>query len=178
MNTRRERLLISIYWPPISLRRIWCWIFCRFFWRAPRYEPAVWNDADGIQYNNNCYNYACNIRTGTFAQPGRATGNQYTALTCPEVTKGAVSDGLQPHNCATRCTGCCHKVALVMAPGYDFHWYRLDNNGLWSHKPGGTEATNLDNSGNPIVDPSTADRGPYTQFCGCFCVCACQVTIS
>ena len=71
----------------------------------------------------------------------------------------------------------CHKVALVVAPGLDFHWYRLDDNGKWSHKPGNTKATNLDNLGNIIDDPRTADRGPYTQFCGCFCVCKCSYTI-
>ena len=38
--------------------------------------------------------------------------------------------------------------------------------GRWTHKPGGTEATDLDNSGNPISDPRTADRGGYTDFCG------------
>jgi hypothetical protein len=167
---------VTIRWGP--LRRLWCWIVCLFLWRPPRFEPARWNDNNGIQFNNNCYNYGCNIQTGTFAQPGRATGNEYTAFTCQEVTKGALSDGLVAHSCDTDCTGCCHKVALVMAPGWDFHWYRLDDNGMWSHKPGGTPATNVDNSGNLISDPRTADRGPYTEFCGCFCVCTCRVTIS
>ena len=39
---------------------------------------------------------------------------------------------------------------------YDYHGYRLDENGMWTHKPGGTNATNLDNSGNVITDPRTA----------------------
>ncbi|MBV9102244.1 MAG: hypothetical protein JO060_01570 [Candidatus Eremiobacteraeota bacterium] len=65
-----------------------------------------------------------------------------------------------------------------MAPGYDFHWYRRDRDGTWSHKPGGTEARNVDNSGHIITDPRTADRGPYTQFCGCYCVCAGKVHIA
>ena len=38
---------------------------------------------------------------------------------------------------------------------------------LFSHKPGKTEATNVDNSGNLIKDPRIADRGPYTD-CVCF----------
>ena len=148
------------------------------------YEPSVWNDNNGIQWNNNCYNYACNMQTGTFAQPGRATGNMYgLPIDCPGVDKGARSDGLRPIDCdrGCGCRDCCHQVALVVAPGAsfnDFHWYRLDRNGRWSHKPGGTEATNLDNSGNPISDPRTADRGLYTVFCGCYCVCRGQVTIN
>jgi hypothetical protein len=63
-------------------------------------------------------------------------------------------------------------VALVVAPGWDYHWYRRDENGRWSHKPGGTRATNLDNSMNPISNPETANRGPYTDFCGYYCSCS------
>ena len=43
---------------------------------------------------------------------------------------------------------------------------------MWTHKPGGTPATNLDNSGNPISNPETADRGGYTDFCGYLCSCS------
>jgi hypothetical protein len=42
----------------------------------PEYNPAAWNDNNGIQFNNNCYNYGCDIQTGTYAQPGRASGNE------------------------------------------------------------------------------------------------------
>jgi hypothetical protein len=149
----------------------------------PQYEPQRWNDSNGIQYNNNCYNYACNQPTGTYAQPGRASGQMYSSIDCREVGDGAVSDGLIRTDCdwGCGCRECCHKVALVIAPGpgfQDFHWYRLDRDGRWSHKPGGTEATNLDSSGSLITDPRTADRGPYTIFCGCFCVCRGRVTIN
>jgi hypothetical protein len=148
------------------------------------YEPAVWNDNNGIEENNNCYNYACNMQTGTFAQPGKATGHQYPRpIDCPGVDQGAQSDGLRPIDCDTGCgcRDCCHQVALVVAPGRgfnDYHWYRRDRDGKWSHKPGSTPATNLDNSGNPITDPRTADRGLYTVFCGCYCVCEGKVTIA
>jgi hypothetical protein len=146
----------------------------------PQYNPAIWNDSNGVQYANNCYNYACDTQTGTFAQPGRATGNMYSSLDCAEVGQGAVSDGLAPTDCyrGCGCRECCHQVALVIWPGVDFHWYRRDRDGRWSHKPGGTQATNLDNSGNIISDPLTADRGPYTTFCGCYCVCKRRVTIN
>ncbi len=79
---------------------------------------------------------------------------------------GAVSDCLIDSPTANnKCPKTGHLVALVIAPNWDFHWYRKGPNGYWSHKPGGTQATNLDNSGNLIPDPRTADRGPYTQFC-------------
>lgn len=92
----------------------------------PEYEPGAWNDADGVQYDKNCYNYACDMKTGTYAQPGRAAGNQYDALARDEVEEGARSDGLVPTGCdaGCGCRDCCHLVALVVAPGWDFHWYR------------------------------------------------------
>jgi hypothetical protein len=66
----------------------------------------------------------------------------------------------------------------VIEPLEDYHWYRRDRDGRWSHKPGTDPATNLDNSGNVIVDPRTADRGPYTVFCGCFCVNKSKISIN
>jgi len=56
-------------------------------------------------------------------------------------------------------------VALVIWPGVDYHWYRQDDNGCWSHKPGSTPVTNLDDSGRFIADPLACDRGDYTDFC-------------
>lgn len=150
----------------------------------PRYEPSTWNDANGVQYNNNCYNYGCDIKTGTYAQPGEASGNKYSAIDCAEVGDGAVSDGLVPADCDSGCgcSECRHQVALVIRPGGfeggDFHWYRKDRDGRWSHKIGGSPATNLDNSNNVITDPRTADRGSYTIFCGCYCVDKSMVTIN
>jgi hypothetical protein len=133
---------------------------------APLYEPAWWNDGGQKQFNNNCYNYGTNCRTDTFAQPGLAAGAMYTALTCAAVRPAAVLDALIAAPTANnRCPREGHLVALVIAPGWDFHWYRKGRNGFWTHKPGGTPVTNVDNSGVLIPDPRTADRGPYTNFC-------------
>ena len=138
----------------------------------PSYHPAFWNDSGQVQWNNNCYNYANNKRTDTFAQPGRAAGSIWTALTCPAVDVAAVADGLTRLPAGGSCPRKECRVALVVAPGWDYHWYRRDKNGLWTHKPGGTRATNLDNSMNPISNPETANRGPYTDFCGYYCSCS------
>jgi len=133
---------------------------------APLYEPQWWNDGGQKQWNNNCYNYSTNYRSDTFAQPGLAAGAEYTALTCASVRPAAIADDLiDAPSANNRCPKEGHLVALVIAPGWDFHWYRKGRNGYWSHKPGGTPATNVDNSGQLIPDPRTADRGPYTNFC-------------
>jgi hypothetical protein len=149
----------------------------------PTYTPSAWNDGDGIQYNNNCYNYGCDLQTGTYAQPGRASGITLSwpdDMACDPVTAGAVADGLVSAGCddGCGCSACWHQVALVISPEWDYHWYRKDRDGRWSHKMGWSPATNLDNSGNLITDPRTADRGSYTVFCGCFCVDKTTVSIS
>jgi len=144
--------------------------------QVPPYSPAYWNDGGTIQYNNNCYNYGNNKKTNTFAQPGRAAGAMYASLTCNAVYNAAIADGLESVPASGICPDEKDKVALVVDPGTDYHWYRLDSGGMWSHKPGGTMATNLDNSGNPIGNPETADRCGgwlcYTDFCGYLCSCS------
>lgn len=148
----------------------------------PEYEPSVWNSNLTVQHNNNCYNYGCDIQTNTYAQPGEAAGQKWTALDCPAVTKAAKADGLKSvsneNGCG--CSDCHHLVALVVKPSgsKDYHWYRRDRDGKWSHKMAWTPCTNLDDSNNIITDPKTADRGAYTVFCGYFCVNKSKVTIT
>jgi hypothetical protein len=138
--------------------------------RAPLYEPTWWNDgaAGGAkQFNNNCYNYACDYRTDTFAQPGKASGQPWNHLVCADVMAASVRDALTPTKLtAIKCPAEGHLAALCMWDTFDYHWYRMGRDGFWSHKPGGMPVTNLDNSGHPIVDPRTANRGDYTSFCG------------
>jgi hypothetical protein len=159
---RFQKLWLKWPWPP----RPWPWPTRPTCACAPLYEPDWWNDGGQRQWNNNCYNYASNYRSDTFAQPGLAAGAMYTALTCASVRPAALKDDLIDSPTANnRCPREGDLVALVIAPGWDFHWYRRGRNGRWTHKPGGTQATNLDNSGVLIPDPRTADRGPYTDFC-------------
>lgn len=133
---------------------------------TPLYEPSWWNDGGQRQWNNNCYNYASNYRTDTFAQPGLAAGAMYSAISVEEVKKAALADCLKDAPEVNNPPAEGHLVALVIAPGWDYHWYRMNRNCSWSHKPGSTEATNLDNAGAKITDPRNADRGPYTEFAG------------
>lgn len=144
---------------------------------APKYSPDIWVEKGDDQYNNNCYNYACDIK-GTYAQPGLGGGALYKKLNCYELSKAAISDGLIPIKYNTECFQECHKVALTIWSEKTFHWYRLDSNGLWSHKPGDGPPTNLDYDGNVITDPRNANRGPFSIFCGCFCVCKKNIKIA
>jgi hypothetical protein len=142
------------------------------------FNPAFWNDNATVRLNNNCYNYASNWRTNTFAQPGRGCGRMYTAITCAEVTRAALCDGMHLRfDCFPDTEKPRYLVALVVAPGpgfVDYHWFRKQSGEFWGHKPGGTAARNTDNSGALITNPETANRGPYTQFCGYFYGCDSQ----
>ena len=70
------------------------------------------------------------------------------------------------------------KIALVIDPMDDYHFYRQDPDGYWSHKPGSQPVTRLDADGVLIIDPKTANRDytiqgkslNYTLFCGFFSV--------
>jgi hypothetical protein len=148
---------------------------------SPVYNTSAWNDPTHQPYNN-CYNYGCDIMTDTFAQPGEAHGITLTQADCLclDVTPAANADGLAS-SLDKVCVECKHLVALVVDPGNDYHWYRRDENGNWSHKPGSGAATNLDAANNPITNPETANRNygwlDYSVFCGYFCVDKSQVVI-
>lgn len=142
------------------------------------FNPGFWNNDATVRANNNCYNYASNWRTNTFAQPGRGTGSMYTAINCAEVGRAALHDGMHRRfDCFPDTEKPRPLVALVISPtpGFiDYHWYRLQQEPFWGHKPGGGTARNTDNSGAVITNPETANRGPYTIFCGYFYGCNSQ----
>lgn len=139
---------------------------CRY--EVSQYNPAFWNRAHVRPYNN-CYNYARNWRTDTFAQPGRAHGAQTHIMSCPTVTAAAMADGLRKRcDCLPQSEYPRRLMALVVWPDRDYHWYRHQRGGFWGHKPGGTAARNVDNGNNLITNPETCNRGDYTDFCDYF----------
>lgn len=140
------------------------------------FHPNYWNQDPTIQYNNNCYNYATNRRTDTFAQPGRASGSYPYSLNCQEVTEAALSDGVHKRcDCFPDSERPRWFIVMVIWPGWDYHWYRKHLEGFWGHKPGSTAVRNTDNSDVVISNPKTCDRGPYTDFCGYFYTCKSMV---
>jgi hypothetical protein len=137
-------------------------------YEVSQFNPGFWN-ASNVQPYNNCYNYSRNWRTDTFAQPGRAHGAQAGTMSCGAVSAAAMADGLKPRcDCLPDSEYPRRLMALVIWPDWDYHWYREQRGGFWGHKPGHWTARNYDNSGALVVDPETADRGGYTEFCGYF----------
>jgi hypothetical protein len=61
-------------------------------------------------------------------------------------------------------------MALAIDPvQLNWHWYRFHPaDGFWSHKFGDFSPVNYDASTKTIEDVATANRGPFTTFCGYF----------
>ncbi len=123
------------------------------------YRPEHWNHYQHV-HSNNCYNYAINLRDGRFLQPGERSGQPFDseAYTPATIRAAAKRDGLKPVPRSGKIPDGWHKVYFAIRPdvgwfGHDYHWYRLDSDGTWSHKMGGGEADNLDRFGEPISDP-------------------------
>jgi hypothetical protein len=137
---------------------------CTFYLTSST-DYSFWNASSYIG-TNNCYNFASNWRTNTFAQPGRGTGNMFSQLTVSNIKQAMARDGYVSSCIANNSLVAC----LVIWPGTDFHFYRRTVNRAgktcWSHKPGRTAAKHTDNSGAQITSPSTCNRGPYTTYGG------------
>jgi hypothetical protein len=140
---------------------------------------SFWNSDSSICWDNNCYNYATNRRTNTFAQPGRGSGHPNSTMQCANVSTAAKYDGAHVRfDCFPDSEKPRPLMALVVDPNWDYHWYRYVyvrlftcRLYLWAHKPGHTKARITDNSGQIVWNPETCDRGGYTDFCGYFYGC-------
>ena len=146
--------------------------------KSIEYEPDKWNDGGIIQNSNNCYSYAWNRPYNNVPnskpQPGgggfpRTAESPNPPLNCNAIMALSKRDGMKNATASGNCPAGYYRAVLVLSPD-DYHWYRQDSSGMWSHKPGSTEATNRDFSGNSITSPRTCDRGPYTKICGVMCV--------
>jgi hypothetical protein len=131
------------------------------------YEPHKWNDNYNIKSTHNCYTYALGkIRIGldSKAQPGYASGYNHIDdekdYNCNEFFKRLKKD--VPTTYLEKFDNAClpgfYKIFLALDPGNDYHWWRLNSDGFWSHKPGATEVTDVDASGKKIRNPLIANR--------------------
>lgn len=165
----------------------------------PVFEPERWNKNKYIRKSHNCYSYALNIidrkltsrckhmikrkktkkikgdcgvlkpQPGAYSKTIKSRGK----YNCKKVTYRMVKDNpvMKPIAKGVPCPLNYYLIAMVCIPdGSDYHFYRQDASGLWSHKNGGNVARNTDDSGNIIYDPEKADRGRYSILCGYYTV--------
>jgi len=145
------------------------------------YEPDKWNTDPMIRNNHNCYTYAMSkIVKGlrSKAQPGYASGYNHIDdkdYDCKAFYKRMKKDNSGSY--ATKFDDACipgfYKVFLALDPQNDYHWWRMDNNSYWSHKPGSTNVVNVDASGNKIKNPYLANRkyDSLNYYKPCFFAC-------
>ena len=159
-------------------------------------ETEPWNNETHKEFNN-CYSYALNEPDITLKEkryPGMSSNvnRDENIYTCEYYEKLLKSDkpGVIKTDNFNECP--CDKqynmVSMVIANDYtpyeqddgdDFHFYRLDNNNKWSHKPGSRVVSYKDANNKKITDPSQAnhnysltDSGSknYNLFCGYYCI--------
>lgn len=156
---------------------------------------------DGVRSRTNCYAYAFNlqqnpltgqdfnnwtlarygVQAGGYAmQPGMFSGGglsrDYINIETV-VRRDAAVLGMEFVRTTVNAPlpAGAERVALVTTTGAgDYHWYREDAAGQWSHKRGASEVTNLDAANMPIADPQHANRDygvngkNYNNFVGFF----------
>jgi hypothetical protein len=159
----------------------------------PTYEPETWNDNPNIKKSHNCYSYMLNNQSGCLEnlceignckyinpQPGHYSGIttfvDTKKTTCDKLEMRMMSDNpyIENSDLKTKCKDGFYKTGLAIDPKKQYHFYRQDSNGYWSHKDGGRPATNIDASNQLILDPAQSNRNytkyNYTDWCGYYCV--------
>lgn len=138
------------------------------------------NESDCPDKNNTCQDL--------IPQPGDLSmilnkGNLKTKKReyyCDDMIKRITADNpkIKMVNFTNKCPDNYYKGAMVVDYKNTFHFYRLNKNGTWSHKPGITKVKTTDASKKTIVVPHLADRNykrtgsslNYNNFCGYFCL--------
>lgn len=184
-DATKNKTILSTEYPTTSLRPF---LTVEWAYKLPTngyektYDTSLWNYYPAIN-NNNCYAYSINNQVHDNGyiwykqQPGEYSGHSLTSADLS--TNGKIAqytrydllqyggDFIQVSRDSV-CSPGRYKVALVVEPGIDYHWYRQNSDGTWSHKQGTSAVKNKDNSNYTICDPFTCDRGNYTLFIGYF----------
>lgn len=149
----------------------------------PKFQPRKWNNEE-VQPNHNCYAYVLNTiapRQGK-PQPGYFSGfpplekEDYNCLSFYQRLKKDIPS-LYLTTFGEKCKKGFYKGFIAIDPkdeDQDYHFYRQDKSGYWSHKPGRQEAVNYDSNGKKIINPVKANRKykyfDYSTACFFFCL--------
>ena len=164
----------------------------------PSFDPERYNRSPYIYKSHNCYSYSMNVldpklvelcmKSGQcrqrFHQPGALNGDRFalnseSRRTCAVVEKLQKADvpDMERTTFHGKCPAGKSKIALVVDPGEDYHYYRQDADGMWSQKDGSNKVKRFDALKRPIFNPETAARDyrwqnsdlNYEDFCGFYC---------
>lgn len=157
----------------------------------PAFAKWLWGAKKQFIEANNCYAYASNqfrFYRHMKAQPGgnrkfvKDGEHQNTYINCTSLVDNIVKDaggGAYALKDETKpCKKGTYKIMLFVAldPDHqDFHFFRQDKDGTWSHKQGwGYGPSKLDASGKIIFNPRKSNLNfkpyNYSTYCSSICV--------
>lgn len=141
---------------------------------------TIW-DTPSIRSTHNCYAYAfrhldktrkTKLQPGEVAKIPTIPKKEYRCDTLlPNVLRdfpeAIITSNGKP------CPTDYYKIAFYVDPGIDYHLYRQESNGLWTHKLGTGYVKDVDVDKRPITDPNTANRnyGKYNYTIPCANIC-------
>lgn len=150
----------------------------------PKYEPLKWNN-EKIQYNHNCFAYV--LATIAPKRKGKPQPGYYSNFPplkkedyqCENFYQRLKKDipAMYLTTFSEKCRNGFYKGFIAIDnkdTEQDYHFYRQDDNGYWSHKPGRQKAVNYDADERIIKNPLKANRKykyfNYTKPCFFFCL--------
>ena len=147
-------------------------VACRDAPPFPEPNPkSIW---EVYRLTNNCYNYALDLPAGNWALPGRTPrpfGYQPDELVGLVQQDGSAFLG-ETLRGNEMCPLSAHLfVVCLLDPWHErgnFHCFRLDREGGWSHKFGAKSVTNLDDREEPIRSLAEAHFAARMEVCGVF----------
>ena len=151
----------------------------------PTYNPSAWNSDPDQQKRHNCYAYVLDDlvldrenkpQPGSYSSNIRDTTNMKKYSSCPVMLDRIETDNPSIYKAEEDlpCMAGFYKGYLTLAPGEDYHFYRQDSNGYFSHKRGKLAVEDTDAAQNKIENPRLANRvygdRDYNESCGYFCI--------
>lgn len=156
-----------------------------------QFQPERWHachETDWLACEDgvNCYSYILNRPEYFWSVPGegfvkaptkeyfRSFDAKYEDVSLENfresLIRGAIQDGLTPVENPLDKEGSYLAALFFARDQKDFHWYRKDDNGFWSHKNGREAASNVDDDGGAITNPLQCSNTQYPIFGGFFLV--------
>jgi len=158
-----------------------------------KFEPSsLINNVNIEEYLNLADQNKGTINSLDTMQPGQASGEtifENDLLNTNKVVAAIKSDAdilefeFDEIDANESCPDGAYKAAFVIDNQYsngdryryDYHWYRENSDGSWSHKPGTTPVKNTDISDKLIMDPRTCNRNSgnglnYNLFVGFYVI--------
>ena len=162
-------------------------VFSKLNGSEPIFNKNKCNNNLKIKKTHNCYAYVLDIIDKNLKkkpQPGYSNGYSYIEdndiRKCDKMFSRIKADNPTTikSSYSKECPAGYRKGYLAVDDGSitsntDYHFYRLDSSGLWSHKPGSTNAKMENTNGELIIAPHLAKRDSnshkYDKSCGYFC---------